>query len=220
LITFKNENCIADFFKIGGFCIIVPCLNSKFADVRSETAQLIGELAQNNPFCQKHLLDLNVLPKLIELLSDEPEVASNSFHAISCLVRSYEPALASFIEIGGLECILGLIQGQDQERLIIKSMFLISAFSKDFPAVGDELIKLNAIERIISTLQPKDEFDQRLEQTLSALSTLTDGEEGKRRCRNEKINLREKLEKIIAMGSEKEECKVCNTIFMFHACDH
>lgn len=148
------------------------------------------------------------MPKLIELLSDEPEVSSHSFHAISCLVRSYEPALANFIDIGGLECILGLIQCQDQEKLIIKSMFLISAFTKDFPAIGDELIKLNAVERIISTLQPKGEFNQRLEQTLSALSTLTDSEEGKRRCRNEKINLREKLEKIIAMGSEKEECKV------------
>lgn len=171
---------------------------------------LVGELAQNNPFCQKHLLELNIMPRLIELLSDEPEVASHSFHAISCLVRSYEPALANFIEIGGLECILGLIQNQEHEKIIIKSMFLMSAFSKDFPAVGEELVKLDAIERISNTLQPKGEFNQRLEQTLSALVTLINcSEEAIRRCRNEKINLREKLEKIISMGNGKDECKVC-----------
>lgn len=70
---------------------------------------LIGELAQNNPFCQKYLLELQILS----------EVAVNSFHAISRIVRSYEPGLASFIEIIELECILGLIQCQEQDKLII-----------------------------------------------------------------------------------------------------
>lgn len=203
-----NLNAFTDFFKIGGFQIIIPCLNSEYAEVRSETALLVGELAQNNPFCQQHLLELDVMPRLIELLSDESEVASHSFHAISCLVRSFEPALANFIDIGGLECILGLIQCQDQENLIIKSMFLMSSFSKDFPAVGDELVKLDGIERISETLQPKGEFDQRLEQTLSALDTLTNSSDAKRRCQNNKLNLREKLEKIISMGHGKDECKV------------
>lgn len=148
------------------------------------------------------------MPRLIELLSDEPEVAAHAFHAISCLVRSFEPALANFIDIGGLECILGLIQCQDQEKLIIKSMFLISAFCMDFPAVAEELVKLDAIERIASTLQPKNKFDQRLEQTLSALVTLTETPDAVTRCRNNKINLKEKLEKIISLGKGKDECKV------------
>ncbi|XP_070494884.1 hsp70-binding protein 1 [Chironomus tepperi] len=195
-----------DFFKIGGFCIILPCLNSNYSVVRSETAMLIGELAQNNPFCQKHLLDLQVLPKLIELLSDEPKVAVNSFHAISCIVRSYEPGLASFIEIGGLECILGLIQCQDQEKLIIKSMFLISSFSRDFPAVRDELVKLDAIDRVAATLEPKSTYDTRLEQTLCALDALIETDEAIQRCRNKKSNFREQLERIISFGEGKDDC--------------
>ena len=32
-----------DFCKIGGFSILLPCLNSKYSEVRSETALLIGE---------------------------------------------------------------------------------------------------------------------------------------------------------------------------------
>jgi len=169
---------------------------------------LIGELAQNNPFCQKHLLDLQVLPKLIELLSDEPEIAVNSFHAISCIVRSYEPGLASFIEIGGLECILGLIQRQDQEKLIIKSMFLISSFSKDFPPVRDELVKLDAIDRVAATLVPKSEYDTRLEQTLSALDALIETDEAIQRCRDNKTNFRKKLEQVISLGEGKDDCNV------------
>lgn len=195
-----------DFYKIGGFCIILPCLNSKYSVVRSETAMLIGELAQNNPFCQKNLLDLQVLPKLIDMLSDETEVAINAFHAISCIVRSYEPGLASFIEIGGLECILGLIQHKDQEKLIIKSMFLISSFSKDFPPVRDELVKLDAIDRIAATLEPKSEYDTRLEQTLAALDTLVETDDAIQRCRSSKINLREKLDKVVSMGKGKDDC--------------
>lgn len=169
---------------------------------------LIGELAQNNPFCQKHLLDLQVLPKLIELLSDDPEIAVNSFHAISCIVRSYEPGLASFIEIGGLECILGLIQRQDQEKLIIKSMFLISSFSKDFPPVRDELVKLDAIDRVAATLVPKSEYDTRLEQTLSALDALIETDEAIQRCHSNKTNFREKLEQVISLGEGKDDCNV------------
>jgi hsp70-interacting protein len=187
---------------------LLPCLNSKYEEVRGDTAILIAELAQNNPFCQKHLLELDILPKLIELLSDLPSVSAHVFHAISCLVRSYEPALAAFIEIGGLECILGLIQCHDQEKLVIKSMFLISAFSKDFPPVRDELIKLNAIERIISTLEAKEDFDPKLEQSLSALTSLVENDDSIQRCRNSNLKLKEKLEKIISFGNGKEECEV------------
>lgn len=201
----------ADFFKIGGFCIILPCLNSKYTEVRSETALLVGELAQNNEFCQKHLLELNVLPKLIELLSDlsdEAEVSSHAFHAVSCVVRSYEPGMNAFVEMGGLECLLSLIQEKDREKLIIKSMFLINSFAQDSPKVRNDLIQLNAIERIVETIIPKGEYDTRLEQTLAALTSLVEGDDAIQRCRNENLKLRAKLNEIVAMGSGKDECQV------------
>lgn len=124
------------------------------------------------------------------------------------MVRSYEPALASFIEIGGLECILGLVQFKDQEKLVIKSMFLISAFAKDFPAVGDELVKLNAIERIIAAIEPKDDYDTKLELALAALNDLARNESAIDRCRQGNLNLKDKLNRIIKLGKGKEDCKV------------
>lgn len=217
------SNFIIDFFKIGGFCIILPCLNSKYAEVRSETSLLIGELAQNNEFCQQHLIELDVLSKLMELMTDEAEVSSHAFHAISCIVRSYEPGMKAFIDIGGLECLLGLIQSHDREKLIIKSMFLISSFVQDSPITRDELINMNAIERIVATIQPKGEYNTRLEQTLAALTSLVEGDEAVIRCRKEELKLKEKLNKIIELGNGKEECQVSRlpslrTFLNLHPC--
>lgn len=202
----------SDFFKIGGFCIILPCLSSEYAEVRSETALLVGELAQNNPFCQKELLEMNILPRLIEMMTDETVVSSHAFHAISCIVRSYEPGMAAFISMGGLECLLALIQSEDREKLIIKSMFLISSFAQDSLEVCDELVKLNAVERIVATLQPKGEYSTRLEQTLAALSSLIVTADAIKRCHNESLKLREKLDKIVSLSNGKPECDVSNPI--------
>lgn len=202
-----------DFYKIGGFCIILPCLNSQYAEVRSETALLVGELAQNNPFCQKHLLELDVLPKLIELMTDETEVSSHAFHAISCIVRSYEQGMKAFVSMGGLECLLSLIQNQESEKLIIKAMFLTSSFAQDSPAVREDFIKLNGIEKIIATIEPKNEYNTRLEQTLAALVSLVENDDSVKRCREDNLKLKEKLEQIIALGEGKEECQVSCTFF-------
>lgn len=169
---------------------------------------LIGELAQNNPYCQQQLLDLNIMPKLIEILSGDFDAAPHALHAISCMIRSYEPSVAAFIEIGGLECILGLLQSNDQEKIIIKTVFLISNLCSDFPLLRDEFIKLNAIERLINSIQPKGEYNTRLETTLSALNGITDTKAGILRCRDGSLKLKEKLEKVISLGQNKDECKV------------
>uniref|UniRef100_A0A182JEQ4 Nucleotide exchange factor Fes1 domain-containing protein n=1 Tax=Anopheles atroparvus TaxID=41427 RepID=A0A182JEQ4_ANOAO len=193
-----------DFFKVGGFVIIKPGLESSSADVRTGTLRLVGELAQNNPFCQQHLLELNILPKLTELLSDEPAVAQQAMHAVSCMVRHYEPCLAAFIDIGGLECILGCIQ-TDNEKLRIKSSFLMSNLCSEFAPVRDEFIKLNAVERVMASVKPSKEYDAKLETALSTLCVLTESKEGVQRCRD--AALKQKLQTIVKLNTGKEECQ-------------
>lgn len=141
-------------------------------------------------------------------MSDEAEVSSHAFHAISCMVRSYEPGMRAFVNMGGLECLLGLIQFEDREKLIIKSMFLMNSFVNDDPAVCDELLKLNAIEKIIATIQPKDEYSTRLEQTLAVLVSMTENSEAIKRSSNDSLKLKQKLDQIISLGEGKEECQV------------
>ncbi|XP_065079976.1 hsp70-binding protein 1-like isoform X1 [Ochlerotatus camptorhynchus] len=194
-----------DFFKVGGNVIINPGLDSPNSDVRAGTLRLIAELAQNNPYCQQQLLEANTLPRTVELLSDEPAVASQAMHAISCMVRHHEPSLAAFIDLGGLECILGCIQ-TDNEKLRIKSSFLMSNLCTEFATVRDEFIILNAVERVVAAVKPSKQFEPKLETALSTLNVLTESDEAVRRSQESSLQLKEKLELVLKLNNGKEEC--------------
>lgn len=199
---------LLDFQKIGGFSIIIPCLNSEYADVRGETALLIGELAQNNEFCQRHLLEQNIMPKLIELVSkDDPAVSTHALHAVSCLSRNFEPGMKEFLSMGGLECLVCLIENKESEKLQIKSLFLISAFCQESDSVREQLVALNAVEKIVANIEVKDEYSTHLEQSLAALVNLTESSEAIKRSQKNDVKLLEKLEQIISAGKNKEECQ-------------
>lgn len=195
-----------DFCKIGGLYVLKPCLSSPYLQVRCMAASLVAELAQNNPYCQKALLDADFLPKLMDLLS-ENETATDGLRAVSALVRSYEPCLCAFIEIGGLECLLGCLQQVEQDKLITRAMFLLNSLCCDFPSVRDELVKLKVIDFIVPVIQPKDDYDILLETTLAVLCTLTENADAMTRCQSSDLNLRSSLKEIIQLGADKPECK-------------
>lgn len=129
-----NIDTANDFCKIGGLSIVLLCIErSKYESVRAKSAALIAELAQNNVFCQKQLLEMNALSILIGLLSNAG-TSINGIRAISCVVRNYEPCAAAFIDIGGLECILGCLQS-NQEKLLTQSLFLMCTLCTEYPGV-------------------------------------------------------------------------------------
>lgn len=195
-----------DFCKIGGLTNLLPCLNSPYPKVCATSASLIAELAQNNPYCQKALLDVDVLPKLIALLN-ERETATNGIHAISCLVRSYEPTLAAFIDVGGLECLIGCLQQLDQQKLIIRALFLLNSLCADFPDVREEFIKLKVVEHITELLKPVDDYDVSVETALSVLCMLTDSSDAISRCQTSELNLKPTIDNIIELAGDKPECR-------------
>lgn len=135
-----NIDTANDFCKIGGLQILLPLLGpaNPYASVQSEAASLIAELAQNNPYCQGQLLELDALSKLIPLLSNE-DTSVNAIRAISSLARNFEPLAAAFIEMGGLECLLGCLQS-NQPKLKIQSLFLLGAICTEFPEVRGEFM--------------------------------------------------------------------------------
>lgn len=194
-----------DFCKIGGLSVLLPCLKSPYVKVRAKAASVIAELAQNNPYCQKELMTANALPDLMELVS-EPETAPNGLIAISGLVRSYEPILTAFLEIGGLECLIGCLQS-GQEKVIVRSLFLFSSLCTDFPAVRDEFVKLKAIERIIPLLRPSNDYDLRTETALWALNILTDNADAVSQCQTSDLNLKEIIDEIIKTAGNKSACR-------------
>lgn len=196
-----NIDTANDFCKIGGLDILLPLLHIgtvhtvRSAPVRRQCAALIAELAQNNPFCQQQLLDRDALRTLLPLLVEAPNAVA-TMRAISACVRAYEPAAAAFIEMGGLECVLGCLQNEDaDDKLVVQSLFLLRSLCGEFEGVKgkrgckvqsritpllilqkstDELIKLNAIETIGARLQAAAEYNAALEAALSTLTMLTE----------------------------------------------
>jgi len=81
-----NIDIANDFYKIGGFSIFQPCLNSSHSNIRWRTADIIAELAQNNPFCQDKLLETGIFPILLTMIdTDTSEQARiKALYAVSC----------------------------------------------------------------------------------------------------------------------------------------
>lgn len=134
-----NIDTANDFCKIGGLEIVLPLLDSThpFDSVQSNAASLIAELSQNNPFCQAKMHELNALSKLLPLLT-KADICLNAIRAISSLSRNYEPIAASFIDMGGLECLLGCLQF-DNCKLKIQSTFLLSSLCTEYPELRSKM---------------------------------------------------------------------------------
>lgn len=139
-----NIDFANNFIKIGGSTIIISCLDSDNAEIRASSANLIAELTQNNPFCQRHFTEKDIFSKLMKLLNDEENVACSALYAISCMVRHYETALAEFIKRKGIECLMGCLK-DDQPKLFIKACFLMNALATEFEIVKGKFFKTNFI---------------------------------------------------------------------------
>lgn len=75
-----------DFYKIGGFSIFGPCLNSPHSSIRWRAADIIAELSQNNPFCQDKVLETNLFSTLLNMVDSDPSEAARikALYAVSC----------------------------------------------------------------------------------------------------------------------------------------
>ena len=81
-----NTDVANDFYKIGGFSILGPCLNSSHSGIRWRVADLIAELSQNNPFCQEKMLEAGYMPILLSMVDTDPceQARIKALYAVSC----------------------------------------------------------------------------------------------------------------------------------------
>lgn len=136
-----------DFHKIGGFSILLPLLSSKIPTFRSLTCELIAALTQNNPYGQQAILNENIVPHLVYLLSSQnndcPQVKIKAMYALSCLSRFNEQLQEELLRLNFLPQIVDLINS-DILKLQIKAAFLIGS-------LADENIKIkNCLRQIQS----------------------------------------------------------------------
>lgn len=192
-----------DFCKIGGTFVLIPCLNSQNTEIQSQTALLVAEIAQNNPYCQNVLIETDLLPVLLRLLS-EKETAECSLRAISCLIRNNDHNVMKFVELDGLISLIGCFQQGQQEKLWTRAAFLVNSLCQHSAEIRSDLIKNNAIEFIISLIRPQAEYNTCLETMLLALCSLTDGDTSNI---TRFQNFKQTLDDIMKQTNGKEECK-------------
>uniref|UniRef100_A0A6M2DQP4 Putative armadillo/beta-catenin-like repeat-containing protein n=1 Tax=Xenopsylla cheopis TaxID=163159 RepID=A0A6M2DQP4_XENCH len=215
-----NLDTANDFFKIGGFKILPICLSSSWPSIRSHGCELIGDLAQNNPYCQENLLKCNVLEELFKLLLDEELVAVKAMYAISCMIRNYDPALEHLLTKGGFNNIVQVIGSKcTNDKLRTKGAFLLRALCLQDSRVRSELVKLDTVEYLSSALSVANESREHIMSALLSIicsleSNNTNqehinldaiGEEAISRARKADLNLKGTLDNFVKDCQNKPE---------------
>jgi len=194
-----------DFHKIGGFFVLIPCLNSPHPSIRWRCGELIATISQNNPYCQTHLLSEGVLPVLLKIVENDVDNQSRikALYAVSCLIRENAQAQTAFINCDGFSSLLRALQ-TSVEKLRVKAAFLLTCLCNENPAFKDTLCKMGFVEQFVALLQR--EHDSTHEHLLSALLALTEGHQAAIvECKRSEFQLKELLNKRLELITGQEE---------------
>ena len=86
MLGFKKLHLSTDLHKMGGFPALLRCLDSPHASLRIGSANVIGEVTQNNLYCQSNMMALNPLPKLLQMMDSDTSTQARvkALFALSC----------------------------------------------------------------------------------------------------------------------------------------
>ncbi|KAL6257356.1 hypothetical protein P5V15_010932 [Pogonomyrmex californicus] len=197
-----NIDIANDFYKIGGFSVFQPCLNSSHSNIRWRIADIIAELAQNNPFCQDKLLEAGVFPVLLSMIDTDPseQARIKALYAVSCIVRGHPASLKYMNANDGYSVLLRAMQSP-VEKLQIKSAFLLSSLcsKNDSNDVKSTLIKMGFIEQAAGLLGRMNLQPAVREQLLRVLSGMVNDNflPALQECRRSQLCLRSTLEQLL-----------------------
>ncbi|XP_077273419.1 hsp70-binding protein 1 isoform X1 [Temnothorax americanus] len=196
-----NIDIANDFYKIGGFSIFQPCLNSSHGSIRWRIADIIAELAQNNPFCQDKLLEAGVFPVLLSMIDSDPseQARIKALYAVSCIVRGHPASLKYMDTNDGYSVLLRAMQSP-VEKLQIKSAFLLSSLcGKDDSNVKYTLVKMGFVEQAAGLLGRINLQPAVREQLLRVLSSMVNDNflPALKECRRSQLYLRSTLEQLL-----------------------
>ncbi|XP_066601397.1 hsp70-binding protein 1-like [Prorops nasuta] len=208
-----------DFYKIGGFAIFGPCLNSPHSGIRWRTANIIAELSQNNPFCQERILETGLFPILLNMVDTDnsDNVTIKALYAVSCIVRGHPMALKYMDVNDGYSVLLRAIQSPIQ-KLQIKSAFLLSSLCNrdNSDDVKITLLNMGLIQQVTGMLANGNLLPETRDQLLNVLNGLTNNFlPALKECRRSELGLKDVLEKYLKeMNPEVnvEEVTICRNL--------
>ncbi|XP_019961504.1 hsp70-binding protein 1 [Paralichthys olivaceus] len=202
----ENLDNARDLMILGGLDL---CLSRYLCHVQSglrwRAAELIASCAQNMPQVQVHLLNIGMLPKLLQLTDSDPHPTARvkALYAVSCLVREQEAGLQAFLTLDGFSVLMRGMQS-DNEKLRTKSAFLLLNLLTSHPEQKDTVVSMGMVQQLVSVLRtPHSPFH---EHVLGALCCLVeDCPQGLKDCRNPALALEELLRQRAKELQGKEE---------------
>ncbi|UYV80247.1 HSPBP1 [Cordylochernes scorpioides] len=206
-----------DFEKIGGFSQLLPLLQVESPVVRSQAAELVAVLCQNNPYCQQAALREKLLPKLLQLVDSDPDdtVSVKALYAVSCLARQSPILQEEFDKLDGFSYVLRAMQRTQIPKLRTKSAFLLSSLCHQNPAFRDTLYRMGLVEQLAALL--RSDHDLSHEHLLSLLLAMArDHAPSRQACQRPELQLSSLLrERLTSLGGKeeyREESEYCRQI--------
>lgn len=220
-----NIDTANDFYKIGGFSIFGPCLNSSHSSIRWRTADVIAELAQNNPFCQERCLEAGLFPILLNMIDTDPTdaVRIKALYAVSCIVREH-PISLKYMDINDGYSVLLRAMQSSVKKLQIKSAFLLSSLcnKENINDLKVTLVNMGLVEQAAGLLATDDLLPEIRDQLINILDGLTNNDflPALKECRRPELCLRSILEHCIKHLKQEENldqvdvcCRLLEKIF-------
>jgi len=202
-----NIDIACDFHKIGGFMILYPCLKSQHPKIRAAGCELLAVLCQNNPYCQKVVLENEFVPKLLSMVEKEEDtqISAKALYATSAIIRCSQEGFSQFIHYNG-PTILAKALTRGNDSLVTKTVFLLCSLCDSQPDFKSRLVFLDYVPTLISLIS-RGERRPSHEYVLSLLATLVEeNATALSECRNPTYNLQQVLQKYIDNCGNKEEC--------------
>ncbi|KZC08673.1 PREDICTED: hsp70-binding protein 1 [Dufourea novaeangliae] len=204
-----NIDIANDFYKIGGFSIFGPCLNSLHSSIRWRAAEVIAELAQNNPFCQEKFLETGLFPILLNIVDTDPSENARvkALYAVSCIVREY-PVSLKYMDINDGYSVLLRAMQSSVKKLQIKSAFLLCSLcsQENMNNLKLMLVNMGVVEQAAGLLTTNHLLPEIRDQLLNILDGLTNSDfhPALNECRRSELCLQSTLERCIP-DLEQEE---------------
>ncbi|XP_037277683.2 hsp70-binding protein 1 [Rhipicephalus microplus] len=193
-----------DFHKIGGFDVLEELLCFPNSEVQSGACELVAELVQNNPYCQKQAAQcLKFLLRLMD--STQETLRLKALYAVSCLVRHNISVYLEFEKSDGFSALLRALQS-DSLRLKTKAGFLLSSLCSQQERSRDTLIRMGFVEQLAAML--RHEPGAHREHLLSTLDTLvSECPSAREECRRPELQLEDTLCTGLASSRGREELR-------------
>ncbi|XP_070386500.1 hsp70-binding protein 1-like isoform X2 [Dermacentor albipictus] len=191
-----------DFHKIGGFDVLEDLLCFPNSGVQSKACELVAELVQNSPYCQKQAAySLKFLLQLVD--ATQEAVRLKALYAVSCLVRHNILVYLEFEKLDGFSVLLRALQSESP-RLKTKAGFLLSSLCSQQGKSRDTLIRMGFVEQLAAML--RHEPGPHREHLLSTLDTLVSVcPSAREECRRPELQLEDTLRTGLASSHGREE---------------